>query len=501
MMVLAAAAWGSTATAQTDRLITLPEPESPFIAFNIWVQVGSQNDPEGKEGLASLTANLLSDGSTTTLDYQTILARLYPMAAGYGANVDKEMTVFTGRVHRDNLDEYYGLFRDALLHPAFREEDFNRVKTQTLAFLERSRRYSRDEELSKDVLFWAAYRGTRYQHPSEGYVESVRDITLDDVRAFYTKHYLRNGLVVAVGGGYPTGFPAKVRGEFDALPQGAVARVPAPEPAMPDGIKVIIVEKPADAAPISIGAPIPVLRGGPDYWAMVAAASWFGEHRNSFSRLYQVIREARGMNYGDYAYIEAFPRGYTTQQPPVNIARRSHLFEIWIRPISRTSPTDLHDRTLFATRAALREFNALVRNGMTADAVEATKRFLHNYSVKYGSTISRRLAYAVDDAFYRLPAPGYLASLRPGIGALDRQQVNAAIGRQLQTDNLWLVFVTSDAEGLKQKLLSGAPTPITYAGEKPASLLAEDIEIAAYPIPVDASDITIIPVDEIFERR
>ena len=68
-------------------------------------------------------------------------------------------------------------------------------------FLERARRYSRDEELSKQLLFWAAYEGTPYQHPEEGYVDSVRSITLDDVRAFYKTHYVRNNIVVAVGGG------------------------------------------------------------------------------------------------------------------------------------------------------------------------------------------------------------------------------------------------------------------------------------------------------------
>ncbi|NIP80208.1 MAG: insulinase family protein, partial [Gemmatimonadetes bacterium] len=46
------------------RLVTLQEPGSPFIAFNIWVRAGSQNDPEGKEGLAALTARVLADGST-----------------------------------------------------------------------------------------------------------------------------------------------------------------------------------------------------------------------------------------------------------------------------------------------------------------------------------------------------------------------------------------------------------------------------------------------------
>jgi zinc protease len=481
--------------------ITVEEPDSPFIAFNIWVKSGSQDDPQGKEGLAALTASLLSDGSTTEDSYEAILEKLYPMAAGYGYNVDKEMTVFRGRIHRDNLDSYYSLFRNALLSPAFEQGDFDRVKSQTMNYLERSRRFSRDEELSKELLFSVAYAATPYEHPEEGYVESVGSITLDDVREFYETHYTSNNIVVGVGGGYQSGFSQQVRADFDALPVGTAALQPAADPPMPDGFKVLIVEKQTDATAISLGFPISLVRGDPDFFALMAANSWFGEHRNSFSHLYQVIREARGMNYGDYSYIEAYPQGYTTQVPPTNVARRHHLFEIWIRPISLTAPGNLHDRTLFATRAALRELKDLVDNGIPADTVEATKQFLRNYTVNWGSTITRRLAYAIDDEFYGYPGSGYLDAIRPGLAELTADDVNAAIRRHLQYDNMYIVFVTADAEGMKQKLLNGVATPITYAGPQSAEHMAEDELIANFPIPVQEEDITIIGINEVFERR
>jgi zinc protease len=487
-------------TMDVPRLITLDEPESPFIAFNIWVRSGSQNDPEGKEGLAALTANLLANGATVDRSYQQILEDLYPMAAGYGSSVDKEMTVFGGRIHRDNLEEYYDIFRSAILEPAFDPEDFERIKSQTMNQLERGRRYSRDEELSKELLFWMAYQGTQYEHPEEGYVQSVRSITLDDVKAFYRDNYLRDNVVVGVGGGYPAGFARRVRADFDqALPPGSVPVLPAPQPKMPDGMKVLIVDKTTDATPISMGFPISLQRGDDDFIAMLAANSWFGEHRNSFSHLYQVIRETRGMNYGDYSYIEAFPAGFATQQPRTNVARRSQLFEVWIRPIALTAPGNLHDRSLFATRAALRELDQLVDEGLDQERVETTVEFLRNFTVNWGNTIGRRLAYRMDDAFYDVAEPGYLASLRPGLDALDAEQVTDAIQRHLQSGNMYLVFITQDAEGMKQKLLSGEPTNITYAGDQPAEVLAEDREIARYPIPVTEDDITIMSIEDVFE--
>ena len=490
---------GDEPTPVPDGTITLPEAGSPFVAFNIWVRAGSQNDPDGKEGLANLTAQLLSDGGTEHDSYQAILEKLYPMAAGYGVSVDKEMTVFRGAVHRDNLEAYYELLRNALLAPAFDASDFERVKSQTMNFLERGRRFNRDEELSKELLYWMAYRGTPYEHPEEGYVQSVRGLTLEDVRDFYRTHYVSNNIVVGVGGGYPDGFVERVRADFDRLPQGSPPVVAAPEPRRPDGVKVLIVEKETDATAISLGFPIPLLRGDDDFIEMKLVNSWFGQHRNSFSNLYQVIRERRGMNYGDYSYIEPFPQGWASQEHPINYGRRSNLFEIWIRPISRTTPDDLHDRTLFATRAAWRELQKLVEDGLPADQVDRARQFLHNFSVTYGSTVSRRLAFEVDDAFYGLEEPGYLGMIRPELARVTPESVRAAIRRNLQAEDMWVVFITANAEEMKAKLLSGEATYIRYQGEPPAEIVAEDREIASFPIPVSEDDITILGIQEVFQ--
>lgn len=484
---------------EIEGTVVLAEPGSPFIAFDIWVRAGSQNDPEGKEGLAALTANLLADSGTEQDTYQQILEKLYPMATGYNASVDKEMTVFRGVVHEDNLDAYYELFGNAILSPGFREEDFNRVKSQTLNYLQRGRRFQRDEELSKELLYWMAYRGTPYAHPEEGYVRSVESITLQDVKDFYASHYLADNVVVGVGGGIPEGFVERVRADFDALPTGEVPGVPPSEPVMPDGVKVLIVDKDTDATAISMGFPIDLTRDDPDFFAMMLANAWFGEHRSSFSHLYQVIREERGMNYGDYSYIEPFPLGYTTQERPVNYGRRSNLFEIWIRPISGTTEHDLHERTLFATRAAWRELDRLVDAGLPQDQFERTQKYLYDFSVTYGSTALRRLAYAIDDAFFGMPEPGYLELIRPELTELTADSVNEAIERHLQAEDMYVVFITDDAEALKRLLLSGEPTPIAYTGDQPEEILREDEEIASWPIPVQEDDITVMDIMAVFE--
>jgi zinc protease len=498
-VLLVAAALTGALQAQRSDTITLREASSPFIAFNVWVKSGSAADPKGKEGLASLTGGLIASGATAQDSYEAILQKQYPLAAGYSVTVDKEMTTVTGRVHRDNLEAYYTLFKNALLAPAFAEADFARLKAQRLNSLERARRYSRDEELSKQLLFWLAYEGTPYAHPEEGYVESVRSITLEDVRGFYRTHFRRGNVTLAVGGGYPDGFPDAVRRDLDALPEGAPPAAPAPTPKKPSGVKVLLVDKETDASAVSFGFPITLRRTDPDFVPMMVANSYLGEHRNSVGRLYQAIREVRGMNYGNYSYIEAFPAGYATQQPRVNVARRSQLFEIWIRPVSLTAPGNLHDRTLFALRAAHHELGQLRDRGMTPEAVAASKQFLRDYVGTWGDALGRRVGYAVDDAFYGTPAPGFLASLRGAIDRVTPEQVNAAIRTHLRTEGLYLVIVTADAERLKGKLVRGDASSIDYSAPPASAVAAEDKIIGATPLGVREADVAILPIDRVFQ--
>ena len=83
---------------------------------------------------------------------------------------------------------------------------------------------------------------------------------------------------------------------------------------------------------------------------------------------------------------------------------------------------------------------------------------------------------------------------------LTLEDVNAAIKRHLRYDDLKIAIVTGDAANLRTLLGSDAPTPITYATPKPDAIVAEDREIAAWPLALPAERVTIVPVAEAFER-
>ena len=247
-----------------NNLILLPVNNDPTISFRIWFKVGSQDDPAGKEGLAALTAQMISDGSTMKNSYEQIIGKLYPLAAGYNAICSKEMTVVSGRTHKDNLNEYYGLLTDAVLTPAFTQSDLDRIKSQTMNFLENSLRYASDEELGKAVLYQEIYSGTPYAHVNAGLIESVKSITLEDVRSFYKQHYTKDNLVIGLGGGYDATLVKTVQGDMAKLPAGTPKRTPKPDPEPLKGAKVTIIEKEAASTAISMGFPLDVLRGTKD---------------------------------------------------------------------------------------------------------------------------------------------------------------------------------------------------------------------------------------------
>ena len=123
--------------------------------------------------MAALTAAMLAQGGSRTMTYEQIVEAMYPMATSFGWQIDKEMTVFTGTTHVDNLDKYYGLISQMLLDPGFRADDFSRLKTDAVNFLKVSLRESNDEELGKEYLYNIIYDGHPYEHHNMGTVSSL----------------------------------------------------------------------------------------------------------------------------------------------------------------------------------------------------------------------------------------------------------------------------------------------------------------------------------------
>ncbi len=473
------------------KMVELKVANDPTVSVKVWFKVGSQDDPKGKEGLSYITAQMLNEGGTIAKSYDKILEELYPLAAGYSANAGTEMTMYTGRVHKDNLELYSKLFIEQLLSPGFREEDLNRIKENALNYLQKSLKYSNDEELGKQILYQDIFAGTGYENSVVGTISGIQSITINDVKNFFATYYNKNNYVLAIGGGYTEEYRDYLIKELSKLPEGKENLTSAPEPKPISGLNVTIVEKDANATAISMGFPIDVVRGSKEWYALAIANSWLGEHRNSSSHLYQVIREERGLNYGDYSYIEHFPNGGRMQMPPTNVARKKHIFEIWIRPVP-------NETRHFVLRAAMREFQSLVEAGMNEQDFATTKQFLKKYILHFAPNTETRLGFAIDDLFYGIEE-GHLTRYARMLDEITLEDVNAAIKKHFQFKNMQIAVITPDAESFKKAIVSNVESPIVYSTPKSVDVLAEDKNIINFPLNISDAKVRILTLEELFK--
>ena len=202
------------------------------------------------------------------------------------------------------------------------------------------------------------------------------------------------------------------------------------------------------------------------------------------------MRELRGLNYGDYAYIEYFPRGMFGFEPDPNLGRRSQIFQIWIRPVE---PQTAH----FSLRLALFEFDKLVRQGLTPADFEQWRSFVVKNVNLLTKTKDAELGYAIDSLYYGIP--DYNRYVKEGLAKLTVADVNRAIRRHLQTENLNIVIVAKDSEALRKKLLANEPSPMTYNSPKPKEILEEDKAVERFKLNLTPGAIRIVPVGTVFE--
>ena len=493
-------------------VVELPLPNTNQVVIKLMFRNGSIVDPTGKEGLTYTTANVIEQGGTGELSYSDIQTKIYPMAASYSASVDKEVTIFTFVVHTDFLNDFYPIVKGLMLSPAFAEEDFQRVKTNQQNFVDQVIRASSDEEYSKKALEDLLFRGTSYQHMKEGTSAGVSNITLADVKKHYQEIFTRNNLMVGIAGKYSAEFLAQLKSDLQSLPD-TQPNIPAPpQPRQPKGIEVeIIAKEGAFGSAIFTGTPLAITRANDDFAALMVANSWLGEHRKSYSRLYQKIREARSMNYGDYTYIEWYENGGGNMLPRPGVPRSSNYFSIWIRPVQiakqlQQQYEELNDLEVghahFALRMAMRELSLLVEKGMDPEEFEATRTFLLSYTKLYAQTPEERLGYLMDSRFYG--RENYLAELDTLLQKVTLDDVNNAIRKYLDPDNMFVTIVTdtSEAEALAASLKNNTASPMSYSNLVRSGLsedlLKEDAAVEVFPLKVNS--VKIVPSAETFKK-
>ncbi len=463
---------------------------APVVSIRVVFDVGAIDDPVGKEGLAALTAALVAGGGTRDATYSALQERLYPIGGTIRGWADQETTTFVAEAPAEHAAELYAVLRGLLVAPRFDAGDFDRLRTAQVAALAGTLRGSDDEQLARRALELLVFENHRYAHLPEGTVRGLLALAPDDARDFYRARYRAGNARFGVAGAYPTELPEAIRTDLAALPAGLPEREPVLA-ASPSGLpEVVIVEKPAPAAAIALGFPIDVNRSHPDFAALLVAMSWLGQHRTPYGRLYEELREARGLNYGDYAYAEHFVEEPGTRFHAPGHPRSQQYASLWIRSVAPANAA-------FALRAALAELDRMIAEGIPREEFERQRDFLRAYVQLWRQTPDRRLGWELDDHFYG--TPDGLARLDAQLAALTPETLQAALVRHLRADRYKAVVVTQDAELLRQQLTSGLPTPAAPADGVPAETPEADRHYAAWPLGLGKASVTIVPVERMFE--
>jgi zinc protease len=271
------------------------EPAVPMIAVDFAFGGGGVQDPAGKAGTASLVASLLDEGAGD-LDSKTFHARLERKAIELGFQAERDTLRGTLRTLTQNRDEAFDYLRLALTAPRFDKTDVEIIRAQILSMLRRATTSPTD---IANLRWWqTAFADHPYGRPVNGTLESVPTITVDDLKDYTGRVLARANLKIAVVGDIDA---ETVKTMLDRV-FGALPAEPDLKPVAnvsPQGLgRRIVVKLDVPQAVVTFGGP-GIARKDPDFMAAYIVNHILGGGAFS-SRLYQEVREKRGLAYSVY---------------------------------------------------------------------------------------------------------------------------------------------------------------------------------------------------------
>ncbi|WP_295802048.1 pitrilysin family protein [uncultured Microbulbifer sp.] len=169
------------------RLLAVQNDETPTVTVQAVFGVGQRDEPQGKAGLTSLMVSLMAE-ATTERSAAEFTEELKRLGAGISIHAGDYDTTVTLNVLAKHLDKAVPLLLERIFQPAFTEEDFARIKQQTIEGLQQARKTP--QGLATRAV-GAVMRGPEHplSFPGNGLPGTVANITLDDIKGYYKTHF------------------------------------------------------------------------------------------------------------------------------------------------------------------------------------------------------------------------------------------------------------------------------------------------------------------------
>ncbi|WP_104401338.1 M16 family metallopeptidase [Vibrio penaeicida] len=398
--------------------------ETPTVQLDIKLPAGNRYVAEGQEGLAGLTATMMTEG-TLKRSAEEIQTELDRLGSYVSFDAGSYSTVISVSGLEKNLAETLALVEEMIREPAFRESDFERVKQQAIQGIvyEHQKPSWLASQATRQVLF----NGSRFGRSSDGTTTSINGLTLEDVKTFYNEHYTPQGAQVVVVGDIKKR-DAKKSLSFLNDWKGNSAPLYTPQVIQPlEGQKIFLVDKPG--APQSairlVKQGLPFDTTGEMHLGQLANYNLSG---NFNSRINQNLREEKGYTYGAYGYVYGMKEtGLIVFSAEVRADVTVESLDEIINELNEVSTSGLTEEEL--------QFMRLARG--QADALK------YETPSKKSQLLSRILTYSLEE--------GYLEQRDNLLQSVELATLNKVAAKWFNPSDFQIIVV-GDAEKLAPKL-------------------------------------------------
>lgn len=383
----------------------------PLIAVSFSFKGGSTQDADGREGTASLLTNLLDEGAGD-LDSQAFQVALDDNGMKYSFNASQDS--FSGSIQalKSESARSFELLTLMLNKPKFDADPIERMKSSRMNRLRAAE--TNPQAIASKALRDALYPNHPYGRPTGGTLETMPAITKQDLETYRKNVFARDNLVVGVVGAIsPDELKVMLDQVFGPLEEKAKLKA-VPETEVKTG-ETIAVDFNTPQTTITMAMP-GIKRDSKDFYAAYLMNYVLGG--GSFaSRLYEEVREKRGLAYGVYSYL----------------GTKDHSGIVGAGTATSASNTDK------AIEVILAEIEKMAKDGPTAEELDKAKKYIKG-------------SYAISN----LDTSGKIASVLSAIQSADLG-IDYIDKRASYLDAVTL----EDAKAVAQKLLSSKPTIVT----------------------------------------
>ena len=278
----------------------------PVVSFALVINAGAITDPQDMPGLASFTAQMLTEG-TEARSSQEIANAFEFMGARISAETRREITMLSSETLTKHWGTALGLMADLVLHPTFPQHELDRVRREHLTDL---RRAKDDPTFVAEQVIAGLNFGfeSRYGHSSIGTEKSTVALTRDDlVRQFQQFYGPAGATLIVVGDASLDDVMEQATAAFGdwsvAAPEYVTGITPAPDGCSSE-TTIYLVDKPGAAQSVIRAGHLTVSRSDPDFFGLTLLNYAFGGQFSA--RLNQNLRQDKGYSYGYNSSISWF---------------------------------------------------------------------------------------------------------------------------------------------------------------------------------------------------